>query len=495
MQKKDVLRELPAAILFAGSFAFGGIYFSHYYRVAGANALIYASLFYIPIVFGGYFYALRGGLGGAVAASLFCGWVARSDLGPANVDFFLQLGSFYVAGVAIGFLRMREAHYRKELDARLRRRLEINDIGKALASSLELQKVLGIMIEKTTEALDCEIGSIMLMEPLSKTLRIAVSHGLDEDIAKKTRIEMGEGISGWVAQRGEAVISRDVEKDKRFPTRQRGIYYTKSFISAPLKIKDRAIGVINVNNKRSREVFTDEDLELLVAIASQVAVALENARLYEHVKEVSITATGALAAAIDARDRYTRQHSENVTRYAVAIAEEMGFTSRMVERIRQAAQLHDVGKIGIPDAILNSPQMLTEKEWEQIKEHPRKGAQILDPLPFFRELVPLVMYHHERYDGRGYPDGKVGDETPVAARVLSVADAYDAMTSTRPYRGAMLPEAAREEMVRGRGTQFDPRIVDAFLRVWEKQSIPEKRPESTSNRDVSQQTASPVAIN
>jgi putative nucleotidyltransferase with HDIG domain len=189
-------------------------------------------------------------------------------------------------------------------------------------------------------------------------------------------------------------------------------------------------------------------------------------RLYEDLRSTYMRTIRVLAQAIDARDHYTHSHSENVARYAVVMANELRLSAKDIELIRQACELHDLGKIGIEDSILLKTSALTALEWEQIKMHPTIGAKILEPLTFLGGVVDLVRQHHEHYDGSGYPEGRRGDDILLGARIIHVADAYEAMRSARSYRKLPLMKTdAILEIKRNSGTQFDPKIVDVFLKV------------------------------
>lgn len=192
-------------------------------------------------------------------------------------------------------------------------------------------------------------------------------------------------------------------------------------------------------------------------------------RLYEDLRTTYMRTIKVLAQAIEARDHYTHSHSENVAKYAVAIAKEMGLSVKEVETIRQACELHDLGKIGVEDTILNKPSGLTEEEWKQIRKHPVIGAQILEPLTFLNDVIELIRQHHEHYDGSGYPEGRRGDDILLGARIIHLADAYEAMTSPRSYRKTPLSKAqAIAEIKKNSGTQFDSKVVEVFLRVINK---------------------------
>ncbi|MFH1458913.1 MAG: HD-GYP domain-containing protein [Candidatus Omnitrophota bacterium] len=192
-------------------------------------------------------------------------------------------------------------------------------------------------------------------------------------------------------------------------------------------------------------------------------------RIWTRVERRNIMRTiNALVSAIDFKDHLTKNHSDNVKHYACAIAEEMGLSMTEIKEIQEACQVHDLGKIGIHDNILLKPDSLTEKEYQEIKSHSLAGAIILKPFHFLKKVVKLVRQHHERYDGTGYPDGLSGKNIDLGARIMSVADSFDAMTQDRPYRDAMTQTQAIEELRMNSGTQFDPKVVEAFLKVLEK---------------------------
>jgi len=194
-------------------------------------------------------------------------------------------------------------------------------------------------------------------------------------------------------------------------------------------------------------------------------------KLYTDMREVHFNTVRALTSAIDASDPYTRGHSERVTYYAVAIARAMRLSERRIQAIEYAGFLHDMGKIGIHHDILTKPGALTEDEWVSMRSHPEIGARIVSDLDFLRGAREVVLYHHERYDGRGYPEGLAGEQIPLEARIAKVADAFDAMMSNRPYRASLGLERAIEELELGRGTEFDPTVVDAFVKLVRNKDI------------------------
>lgn len=207
-----------------------------------------------------------------------------------------------------------------------------------------------------------------------------------------------------------------------------------------------------------------------ILLARKIEDSTKNlSRLYEDLRSTYMRTIKVLAQAIDVRDHYTHSHSENVAKYAVAVAGELGLSAKEIETIREACELHDLGKIGVEDSILGKPSSLTKEEWEQIKRHPTIAAQILEPLTFLNEVIELVRQHHENYDGSGYPQGKRGEDILIGARIIHLADAFEAMCSARSYRKVPLTkEEAIEEIKKNSGIQFDPKVVEVFLRIVHK---------------------------
>jgi putative two-component system response regulator len=212
-----------------------------------------------------------------------------------------------------------------------------------------------------------------------------------------------------------------------------------------------------------------------ILLARRIEESTKNlTRLYEDLRSTYMRTIKVLAHAIDARDHYTHSHSENVAKYAVIVAAELHLPVEQIEMIREACELHDLGKIGVEDNILGKPSALNDKEWENIKRHPMIGAQILEPLTFLGGVIDLVKQHHERYDGTGYPLGIKGEDILLGARIINLVDAYEAMRAARSYRKEpFTKEKAIEEIKKNSGTQFDPRVVEAFLKVVD--NFPEAR--------------------
>jgi response regulator RpfG family c-di-GMP phosphodiesterase len=234
-----------------------------------------------------------------------------------------------------------------------------------------------------------------------------------------------------------------------------------SLVSVPLRMKTRLLGWISVASFTKQKRFNEGNRKLLSIVGSRAAAAIENARLYEDLRATFRQTIEGLARAIDKMDRYTAGHSERVAMYATYLAIRLGLGAEAIEVVRQSALMHDIGKIGCV-MNLNKPGKLTQDEYEVFKRHPAYGRDILDPIRFLHPLVPGVHLHHERWDGRGYPLGLKGNDVPLMARIISVADTYDAMTSDRAYRRALPHEVAVGEIERCSGSQFDPEVAHSF---------------------------------
>jgi response regulator RpfG family c-di-GMP phosphodiesterase len=247
-----------------------------------------------------------------------------------------------------------------------------------------------------------------------------------------------------------------------------------SLLAVPLRMKSRLLGWIGVASFAKHKRFDEGQRKLLSIVASRAAAAIENARLYEDLRATFQQTIQGLASAIDKMDRYTAGHSERVATYAMYLAVRLGLSVDMIEIVRQSALMHDIGKIGCV-MNLNKPGKLTQDEYEIFKRHPGYGRDILDPIRFLHPLIPGVHLHHERWDGRGYPMGLRANDIPIIARIIAVADTYDAMTSDRAYRRALPHEVAVAEIERCSGSQFDPEVAGSFTG-----GIDEYREEQTS---------------
>lgn len=357
---------------------------------------------------------------------------------------------------AVRFMEIEE--YNKRLDLLYR-------VGQKAVLVSQVSKLLDQISLMTRQTLHASAASVLLVDEEREKLYFEVAQGKAGRTLKKMKLTVNAGITGWVACQGKPLIVNDVNMDKRFNKDVDKVtgFITKSILAAPLVSGGNVIGVLEVLNKADGSEFNKQDLEVLVALASTAAIAISNARLHQQVVNGHKSTVKALAAAVDAKDPYTRGHSERVTKYALLAGISLSFPEEDLEVIEYAGILHDIGKIGISDSILRKPTYLTVEEWVIMCQHPEIGAKIIDGIPFLEEAKRLILYHHERYDGKGYPEGIAGQDIPIGARLLAIADAFDTMTTERSYRATPGLDYAIGELYRCSGTQFCPVAVEAFI--------------------------------
>jgi response regulator RpfG family c-di-GMP phosphodiesterase len=383
-----------------------------------------------------------------------------SQLKEANVE--LMQAKERLSG-QIGEAQVNLSRTSSSLEKRVRELSILNDISKVASSVLDMGRLLNVYIDLVRSKIGIRRSSIHLFDASSGELVVCAADGDGATGLVGSRTPMGLGIEGWVAENRIPVLIDDLAKDSRFKDKGSAKYDQGTFICAPLIAKDELLGVVDLNGKVSGDKFTESDLKLLITIAGQISAAIDNARLYRLLQENSFRTVQALATTLEAKDRYTHGHSARVTDYSERVARQMGFPEEDIIRLRYASQLHDVGKIGVDEAILRKPTSLSENERLAIQEHPVIGERIIEPLDFLSDVKSIIRRHHERWDGRGYPDGIAGESLSPLTQIMSVADAYDAMTSERPYRRARSVDEALKELARCKGTQFSPHIVDEFV--------------------------------
>ncbi|MDD5674746.1 MAG: response regulator [Chitinivibrionales bacterium] len=340
--------------------------------------------------------------------------------------------------------------------------VSLHEVTKVLASTHQLLELHYKILDFSMKISRSDGGALMLHKESNRPFLT------DTSPAPYDRSFWDDGqfydLNAWVVKNGEPLImeanpSKTLAGFIRLPAQ------VQSYIAFPLKTSSRTLGVLNLVRSLGNDSFSNVDLEIITVLASQASISIENVRLYQDIQDNYLKTIHAFALAVEAKDQYTHGHSENVMKYTVVLAKHLGLGQEEIEHAKYAGLLHDIGKIGISESILNKAGRLTPEEFDQIKRHPELGGRIIADVPFLKALVPLVLHHHEFYNGKGYPDGLHGDDIPFSARILSIADAYEAMTSDRPYRHALSPATAFEILKKERGRQFDPQMVDAFLNI------------------------------
>lgn len=341
------------------------------------------------------------------------------------------------------------------------------EIGVELAGTLDLLSVLDLALEKAEQLCQAETSSIWELDDERQELFFRVVRGAVAVEIRNRRVAVGSGIVGAVAASGLPEVVNDVTADARWGGDEASGFTTRALLAVPLVARGAVVGVLQLLNPRGRAAFTEDDLRRMELFAGSLANAIENARLYDLQKRQFFDTVTALAEAVAKRDPYTGGHVGRVVAYVMLLAKELGLDGEDLEQLRLAAILHDIGKIAMPDSILRKPAPLEGEEVEIMQRHPLDGAEIVGRVRELRPLLAGVRHHHERLDGQGYPDGLSGDEIPRMARIIAVADTYDAITTDRPYRKGLSVEQAAAEIFDGSGSQYCPLVVEAFRRLFE----------------------------
>jgi putative nucleotidyltransferase with HDIG domain len=398
---------------------------------------------------------------------------AQVALKEGAYDYILK--PFHLVELRQAVERAFDRRQLQEENIRLKELAGLIEVSETLNTTLHKRDVYQLVLSTALSRTGATRGSIMIYNEKRNGLEIVASEGIPAEIVQTTLVKPGEGIAGLVFQKGEPVIVSDINKDPTFAPLGHG-YRDKSFISIPLKPDEelaslplraprRILGVLNLSHKASEKKFTPSELEGLRILACQAAVSIENSFLLYDLEEAYLSAIRSLALLQEARDPYTSGHSQRVTRISEVVAEAMGLSRKEIDVLQQAAMLHDIGKIGIPESILNKPDKLTPTELEIIHQHPVIGDNVLKPVKFLAEVRPIVRHHHEREDGTGYPDGLPGSQLPVLVKILTLADAFDAMNSNRPHRKTLSVDEIGRNLCQNQGTQFDAQVVDVFLDI------------------------------
>lgn len=361
-----------------------------------------------------------------------------------------------------------------ELNRELKRRIfdlhSIYDLSSQLQKAESVERLVNIFLLTLVGKIGCVSASLLLPDEKGD-YRVKYGKGVDWDGAAKLKITEGSPLWGEVEKEGYIFTEGAFGKPKKDIQGINRATGAKLLFSIPFRDGQKAC--LTLGEKVSQSQIGEEDLRVISILSYQMSAALENLILFGELKEMYASAVRALIAAVEARDPYSSGHAERTSRWAVKIGRELGLGGEELERFGFNVLLHDIGKISLKeDIIWNHPgNPLTSLQWEEVKLHPQIGAEILREAKFLDEAEELALHHHERYDGRGYPDGLKGESISLKVRILSVADSYDAMMVDRPYRKALTQKEAIEELKRGKGNQFDPQVVDAFMRVLRKDNL------------------------
>ena len=364
-------------------------------------------------------------------------------------------------------------HETVELKLRIQELVSLLEAFKQLNSNIEIEDVFQDILLQMVNVLGAEAGTLWVLDNGREVITAVAAHG--ESASKILHFEMavGEGIVGQVVASGVEQLINDASVHPKWAHRVDSTsgFVTKSLITVPLTAKGTVLGALQLLNKTGGGLFSTQDMRIALALASQSALALHNSQMFDEVSRMLLSMIRTLAKILDARDPYTAGHSERVAQYALAIAQRSGIDVHECEELYKAALLHDIGKIGIADVVLRKPDRLTPKEYEDIKLHTVIGAGILsnmEPKAAMAKAIVTARSHHERLDGSGYPDALKGEAIPLFARIVGIADTFDAMTTARSYSKGLPVREAAAELIRCKDTLFDAALVDAFITVLEE---------------------------
>ncbi len=379
-------------------------------------------------------------------------------------------------------LKAQLDHSKKEILLRSEELTILLDATMAISSHLDLDSVLSILCERINRAISCTFVKILLLAEGGRTIVVKSAFPIiplewDPALGHRFDLKPGSPLLSVVSDRTPTMLHREqiLELDADLSLKLGligNMERIQSLLIMPITMQGECLGIAVAGERREweRSPITDDKSGLAMALIQHAGIAIKNAYHVLSLQRAYLQTVIGLTEALEARDASTRSHSERSVEYATALARKLGLSHEQEERLQYAAILHDIGKLGIPDSILNKPGKLTDEEYAVMKTHPVKGDAIVSKIPFLEQVGPLIRHHHERWNGKGYPDGLVGEHIPIESRIIAVLDSYEAMTSDRVYRKAPGRQQAINELRRCSGTQYDPSVVVAFLAIIENPS-------------------------
>jgi putative nucleotidyltransferase with HDIG domain len=363
----------------------------------------------------------------------------------------------------------------REIEVKMKRQMQqlsiLRSIDLAIASGLDLNVLLSMLLDRVIALMHVDAATVLLLNPKSNLLEFAAGKGFRSNILQYTRLKLGEGGAGRVALERQMLNIPDLRVDKMEFDRS-PLFLQENFVTysgVPLMAKGRVLGVLEMFHRSPLK--WDADLRnFLIMVAGQAAIAIDSAKMFSELQRSNIELSLAydatiegLSRALDLRDKETKEHTSRVTNITVKLAARLGVEQSDLIHVRRGAILHDIGKVAIPDQILFKPGPLAKEEWEIMRRHPDIAVELLSPVSYLEPALEIPHWHHEKWNGTGYPDGLHREDIPFSARLFALADVYDALTSKRPYRAAWSKQDAIQYIEREAGEHFDPKIVPEFL--------------------------------
>ncbi|MGQ9701945.1 MAG: HD domain-containing phosphohydrolase [bacterium] len=369
--------------------------------------------------------------------------------------------TFLVLAVLLGRRGLKEY---KKTDTHLKTLWEIDRI---MLTSLTPKTVINSLKSRIPEMIDCDALAIYALDKSSHSYTVFVNHNLNQDF--HTHLLSKENDFFWkiIDRRKSGVLSKlTADTNFGFPAFLKNAGFT-ACAGVPLMLRGLPVGCLFVFSSKAK-TYNRKELKFIEGIGRQIVIAMERTEIFERIKEQNVESVLALVQAIEIRDPCTKEHSQQVAHLAIELYKNMTSSDKDLELIEYAGLLHDVGKIAVPELILNKPAPLNQEEWLIMKRHPVQSAEIVKPIKALEKIVTWILYHHERLDGSGYPQGLKFDEIPLESKVLAICDAFSAMVGKRPYRDAFTIAQAIDEIERFAGKQFDPEVVKIFLKLPEE---------------------------
>lgn len=396
-----------------------------------------------------------------------------------HINWFVPYGfllcAFFSAIFALGMIMRSTSEMRRQRKTNLeniRELATLYTLTSTVCRSKKLDQILYTVLDSLFRTLRMDNGLIYLLDKKGTSIQLKAHRGFSKSTIDLLRKHpLNNSFAGKAIKKNKIFVVENAKKKDSVFKKQIIEENINCIVSVPLRSGTKVLGVIELGSREFRKLSA-HDMRLLESVGNELGVAIDNKQLAENLEKVYLSTILTLTDMVEAKDHYTRSHSDEVSRFAVMTAKEMNLPEEKIDQIRIAAQLHDLGKIAVSDLILLKEGKLTDEEWKEVKKHPEKAVEILKPLHFLHgdnDVLEYIRSHHERYDGKGYPNGYKEDQIKLGARIMAVADSYHAMISSRPYRKkAMTVEEAREELEKNAGKQFDPDVVDAFLKALDK---------------------------
>jgi putative nucleotidyltransferase with HDIG domain len=345
------------------------------------------------------------------------------------------------------------------------------EVSKEIIGEVDPKRLVKLIIDSAVKETKADKACLALADEATGKLNIKLCHGFSPDFLGDSAERYSQNLSELVFKDNKPLLITPGSKLPVELETMRQIESISSGICLPLTIRGNMIGLLFISRTSREHPFTPSEVELVSVLGGQAAAAIENARLYEKLEQSYLSMIVTLSGVVEARDLYTDKHMKDISEYSVEIAKKLGLSDNDAENIRKAALLHDLGKVTVPDNILMKAGKLSAEEMDIIKKHPVYGAKMIEPVEPIKDAREIIKHHHESYNGSGYPDGLKGNDIPLGARIIAVADAFGAMTTDRPYRKALTMDKAIKELRDYSGEQFDPNIVKIFISILHEKGI------------------------